>query len=147
MANNRIVDIRAVLLTAPYGVPGAQTAAFHDAYLADPAYPHGHRGELLVDLPEMVRMVDKSERSGMGLKVHCAGDRAVTQMLDAVEAVRHFRGPTTVRHHIAHASYIKPEDIKRFAELTMDADVHHRRQEDDGGDGDPEFGLEEHLHG
>jgi len=25
MANNRIVDIRAVLLTAPYGVPGAQT--------------------------------------------------------------------------------------------------------------------------
>jgi predicted amidohydrolase YtcJ len=105
------------------GVPGAQTAAFHDAYVADPAYPHGHRGELLVDLPEMVRMVDKSERLGMGLKVHCAGDRAVTQMLDAVEAVRHFRGPTTVCHHIAHASYIRPEDIKRFAELGVVADL------------------------
>lgn len=105
------------------GVPGAQTAAFHDAYMPDPAHPHGHRGELLVDLPEMVRMVDKSERLGMGLKVHCAGDRAVTQMLDAVEAVRHFRGPTTVRHHIAHASYIKPEDIKRFAELNVVGDL------------------------
>lgn len=105
------------------GVPGAQTAAFHDAYVADPAHPHGHRGELLVDLPEMVRMVDKSERLGMGLKVHCAGDRAVTQMLDAVEAVRHFRGPTTVRHHIAHASYIRPEDIGRFAELGVVADL------------------------
>lgn len=105
------------------GVPGAQTAAFHDAYVADPAHPHGYRGDLLVDLPEMIRMVDKSERLGMGLKVHCAGDRAVTQMLDAVEAVRHFRGPTTVRHHIAHASYIKPEDIKRFAELNVVGDL------------------------
>jgi predicted amidohydrolase YtcJ len=98
------------------GVPGAQTAAFHDAYVADPAHPHGYRGDLLVDLPEMIRMVDKSERLGMGLKVHCAGDRAVTQMLD-------FRGPTTVRHHIAHASYIKPEDIKRFAELGVVGDL------------------------
>lgn len=105
------------------GVPGAQTAAFHDAYLADPAHPHGYRGDLLVDLPEMIRMVDKSERLGMGLKVHCAGDRAVTQMLDAVEAVRHFRGPTTVRHHIAHASYIRPEDIGRFATLGVVADL------------------------
>jgi hypothetical protein len=105
------------------GVPGARTAAFHDAYVADPAHPHGYRGDLLVDLPEMIRMVDKSERSGMGLKVHCAGDRAVTQMLDAVEAVRHFRGPTTVRHHIAHASYIKPADIKRFAELGVVGDL------------------------
>ncbi|MCB1444942.1 MAG: amidohydrolase [Rhizobiaceae bacterium] len=105
------------------GVPGARTAAFHDAYLDDPAHPHGYRGDLLVDLPEMVRMVDKSERLGMGLKVHCAGDRAVTQMLDAVEAVRHFRGPTTVRHHIAHASYIRPEDIRRFAELGVVADL------------------------
>ncbi|MBB2973113.1 amidohydrolase [Mesorhizobium sp. RMAD-H1] len=105
------------------GVPGAQTAAFHDAYVADPAHPHGHRGDLLVDLPEMVRMVDKSERLGMGLKVHCAGDRAVTQMLDAVEAVRHFRGPTTIRHHIAHASYIRPKDIGRFAELNVVGDL------------------------
>jgi predicted amidohydrolase YtcJ len=105
------------------GVPGAQTAAFHDAYVADPAHPHGYRGDLLVDLPEMIRMVDKSERLGLGLKVHCAGDRAVTQMLDAVEAVRHFRGPTTVRHHIAHASYIKPEDIARFAELGVVGDL------------------------
>jgi predicted amidohydrolase YtcJ len=105
------------------GVPGAQTAAFHEAYLADPAHPHGHRGDLLVDLPEMVRMIDKSERLGMGLKVHCTGDRAVTQMLDAIEAVRHFRGPTTVRHHIAHASYILPEDIARFAALDVVADL------------------------
>jgi len=40
-----------------------------------------------------------------------------------VEAVRHFNGPTDVLHHIAHASYIREEDIKRFAELGVVADL------------------------
>jgi predicted amidohydrolase YtcJ len=105
------------------GVPGARTAAFHDAYLPDNAHPHGHRGDLLVDMPDLIRMIDKSEKLGMGLKVHCTGDRAVTTMLDAVEAVRHFNGPAIVRHQIAHASYIRPEDIARFAELGVVADL------------------------
>ena len=105
------------------GVPGARTAAFHEAYRPDDAHPHGHRGELLVDMPDLIRMIDKSEKLGMGLKVHCTGDRAVTAMLDAVEAVRHFNGTPTVRHQIAHASYIRPQDIERFAKLGVVADL------------------------
>ncbi|MDO6965935.1 amidohydrolase [Rhizobium alvei] len=105
------------------GVPGAQTAAFHEAYLPDGAHPHGHRGEMLVEMPELIRMIDKSEKLGMALKIHCTGDLSVSTMLDAVEAVRHFNGPTTLRHQIAHASYIRPEDIKRFAELGVVADL------------------------
>lgn len=105
------------------GVPGAQTAAFHDAYVQDPAHPHGHRGDVLVTYPDLVRHIDKSEKLGMGLKIHCTGDYAVTEMLDAVEAVRHFNGPAKVLHHIAHASYIRADDIKRFAELGVVADL------------------------
>ena len=105
------------------GVPGAQTAAFHDAYIQDDAHPYGHRGEVLVTYPDLVKHIDKSEKLGMGLKVHCTGDYAVTEMLDAVEAVRHFNGPTGILHHIAHASYIRPEDVKRFAELGVVADL------------------------
>ena len=105
------------------GVPGAQTAAFHDAYLPDGAHPHGHRGETLVTYPDLVKYIDKSEKLGMGLKIHCTGDYAVTEMLDAVEAVRHFNGPAKVLHHIAHASYMRPEDVKRFAELSVVADL------------------------
>jgi predicted amidohydrolase YtcJ len=105
------------------GVPGAQTAAFHEAYKPDAAHPHGHRGEVLVTYPDLVKHIDKSEKLGMGLKIHCTGDYAVTEMLDAVEAVRHFNGPAKVLHHIAHASYIRPEDIKRFAELGVVADL------------------------
>jgi predicted amidohydrolase YtcJ len=105
------------------GVPGAQTAAFHDAYIQDEAHPYGHRGEVLVTYPDLVRHIDKSEKLGMGLKIHCTGDYAVTEMLDAVEAVRHFNGPTKILHHIAHASYMRPEDVKRFAELGVVADL------------------------
>jgi len=105
------------------GVPGARTGAFHDAYIDDAAHPHGYRGEVLVSYPELVKYVDKSEKLGMGLKIHCAGDYAVTEMLDAVEAVRHFNGPTKVLHHIAHASYVLPSDIARFASLNVVADL------------------------
>ena len=105
------------------GVPGAQTAAFHEAYISNGANPPGHRGELLVEQPDLIRMIDKSEKLGMGMKIHCTGDLAVTAMLDAVEAVRHFNGPTTVRHQIAHASYIRPQDIERFAKLGVVADL------------------------
>lgn len=104
------------------GVPGARTAAFHEAYVPA-AHPHGHRGEVLVTYPDLVRHIDKSEKLGMGLKIHCTGDYSVTEMLDAVEAVRHFNGPAKVLHHIAHASYIRPEDIGRFAELGVVADL------------------------
>ncbi|MBL0373238.1 amidohydrolase [Rhizobium sp. KVB221] len=105
------------------GVPGAQTAAFHEAYVGDDAHPHGHRGETLVTYPDLVKHIDKSEKLGLGLKIHCTGDYSVTEMLDAVEAVRHFNGPTDVRHQIAHASYIRADDVKRFAKLGVVADL------------------------
>ena len=105
------------------GVPGARTAAFHEPYVDDPAFARGHRGHTLVTFPELVRYIDLSEKMGMGLKIHCTGDASVTQMLDAVEAVRHFNGPPKVLHHIAHASYMRPEDIPRFKPLGVVADL------------------------
>ncbi|MNT12714.1 N-substituted formamide deformylase precursor [compost metagenome] len=104
-------------------MPGAKTAAFHDPYVADAVHGAGHRGHTLVSQPDLVRYIDRSEKLGMGLKVHCTGDAAVTQMLDAIETVRHFNGPTSVLHHIAHASYIRDEDIRRFADLGVVADL------------------------
>ncbi|PSJ56474.1 amidohydrolase [Pseudaminobacter soli (ex Li et al. 2025)] len=105
------------------GVPGAKTAAFHEPYVEDAVHGPAYRGHTLVSLPELVRYIDMSEKLGMGLKIHCTGDASVTQMLDAVEAVRHFNGPARVLHHIAHASYIRDEDIPRFAKLGVAADL------------------------
>ncbi|THF57787.1 amidohydrolase [Ollibium composti] len=105
------------------GVPGARTAAFHEPYTPDPVFGCCFRGATLASVPELVRWVGRCEKLGLSVKIHCAGDAAVTQALDAIDVVRSFNGPTKLVHHIAHASYIAPEDIRRFAELGVAADL------------------------
>jgi len=105
------------------GVPGARTAAFHEPYTPDPVFGCCFRGTTLASVPELVRWVGRCEKLGLSVKIHCAGDAAVTQALDAIDVVRSFNGPTKLTHHIAHASYIAPQDIKRSAELGVAADL------------------------
>jgi len=105
------------------GVPGARTAAFHEPYTKDPVLGCCFRGSTIVTVPELIRWVGKCEKLGLGVKIHCAGDAAVSQALDAIDVVRSFNGPAKVMHHIAHASYIAPDDIARFAELGVVADL------------------------
>jgi predicted amidohydrolase YtcJ len=105
------------------GVPGARTAAFHEPYTPDPVLGCCFRGTTLASVPELVRWVGRCEKLGLSVKIHCAGDAAVTQALDAIDVVRSFNGPTKLTHHIAHASYIAPADIRRFAELGVAADL------------------------
>ena len=105
------------------GVPGFKTAAFHEPYLPDPIRGCCFRGSTLMSVPDLIRWLGKCEKHGLSVKIHCAGDAAVTQALDAVEVVRSFNGPTSLTHHIAHASYIAPADVKRFSELGVAADL------------------------
>jgi len=105
------------------GVPGARTAAFHEPYTADPVLGCCFRGSTIVTVPDLIRWVGKCEKLGLAVKIHCAGDAAVTQALDAIDVVRSFNGATRLVHHIAHASYITPADIPRFAELGVAADL------------------------
>jgi predicted amidohydrolase YtcJ len=105
------------------GVPGAKTAAFHEPYVADPVRGCCFRGATMLDVPGLIRWLGKCEKLGLAAKIHCAGDASVTQALDAIDVVRSFNGPTSLVHHIAHASYIAPDDIPRFAELGVAADL------------------------
>jgi predicted amidohydrolase YtcJ len=105
------------------GVPGARTAAFHEPYLPDPVLGCCFRGKTLASVPELVRWLGRCEKLGLAVKIHCAGDAAVSQALDAIDVVRSFNGPTRLVHQIAHASYIAPADIARFAELGVAADL------------------------
>ena len=105
------------------GVPGFKTAAFHEPYTADEIRGCCFRGQTTMTVPDLIRWLGKCEKLGLSVKIHCAGDAAVTQALDAVDVVRSFNGPTTLTHQIAHASYITPEDVKRFGELGVVADL------------------------
>jgi len=55
--------------------------------------------------------------------MHAAGDGAVRVALDAIEQVRKTNGASGLRHEIAHAGYIHPDDLPRFAELNVTADL------------------------
>jgi predicted amidohydrolase YtcJ len=105
------------------GVPGFKTAAFHEPYVADPIRGCCFRGQTMMTVPDLIRWLGKCEKQGLSVKIHCAGDAAVTQALDAIDVVRSFNGPTKLTHQIAHTSYITPEDVKRFAELGVVADL------------------------
>lgn len=105
------------------GVPAFRTAAFHEPYLPDAIRGCCFRGATTMDVPELIRWLAKCEKLSLSVKIHCAGDAAVTQALDAVEVVRAFNGPTRLTHQIAHASYIAPADVKRFGELNVVADL------------------------
>jgi predicted amidohydrolase YtcJ len=103
------------------GVPMTRTAAMLDPYKPDA------RGRAVVcrsylGIPEVVRWISRAEQLGMAVKVHCAGDAAVRDILDAIEIVRDFQGPGPA-HHIAHASFIDPADIPRFKRLNVVADL------------------------
>ena len=105
------------------GVPTARTAAMLEPYRPDTAYGCCFRGGTAMSLPDLARWIGIAEKRGLAVKIHCAGDGAVRQALDAIDVVRSFNGPTTLRHHIAHASFIDPLDISRFKELGVVADL------------------------
>ena len=93
-----------------------------EPYLPTQTYGCGFRGEALESIPELARWISKCERLGLSVKIHCAGDRAVKDTLDAIDVVRSFHGPGR-RHQIAHASFIDPADIPHFKDLDVVADL------------------------
>jgi predicted amidohydrolase YtcJ len=104
------------------GVPTSRTAAMLDPYLADRLHGCCFRGGATLNVPQLARVLADCEKRGMTVKIHCAGDAAVRIALDAVDVLRSFNGPGLM-HQIAHASFIDPAEVKRFAALNVLADL------------------------
>ena len=103
------------------GVPMTRTAAMLAPYAPD-AQGQAVLCRSFIAVPELVRWIAKTEKLGLAIKIHCAGDAAVRDTLDAIEIVRDFHGPGPA-HHIAHAGFIDPDDIPRFRKLNVVADL------------------------
>ncbi|HTT52568.1 MAG TPA: amidohydrolase family protein, partial [Streptosporangiaceae bacterium] len=76
------------------------------------------------------------DAAGFGIHVHAIGDRAVREALDAFEAARAANLVSPGRHHIAHLQVVHPDDIPRFAQLSVAANMQalwaaHEPQMDD----------------
>lgn len=107
------------------GVPTpARTAAMLAPYLPDEE--HGadfDGGPLHVGIDPLAADLIELDRRGFTVKMHTAGDRSVRVALDAIAAARKANGNSGLRHELAHAGYIDPADLPRFAELDAVADL------------------------
>jgi predicted amidohydrolase YtcJ len=87
--------------------------------------------------PEALKgYVTALDAAGFQVHIHAIGDRAVREALDSFAAARAANGPNDHRHHIAHIQVIHPDDLGRFAELGVTANMQplwatHEEQMDD----------------
>jgi predicted amidohydrolase YtcJ len=106
------------------GVPTpARTAAMLDPYLPDAVHGDRFTGNLHVGPETLATDLIALDAKGFTVKMHAAGDGSVRVGLDAIEAARKANGASGLRHELAHASYIHPEDVPRFAALDAVADI------------------------
>ncbi len=73
---------------------------------------------------ELKRLVFKFAKNKRQIAVHSIGDRAVNEVLNAIEqAQAHYPWVKNLRFRIEHCQMVLPEDIKRFKELGVLASV------------------------
>jgi hypothetical protein len=105
------------------GVAENFTGAMTSPYLDVCGCQTQNSGLSFVD-PTLLREVAVSlDAEGFQLHFHAIGDRAVREALDGIEAARQVNGMNDLRHHIAHIQVIHPDDIPRFADLGVGANM------------------------
>jgi len=102
------------------GIAENGTAALTTSYLDRCGHPTGNRGHSFVEAEALRRYVARLDGAGFQVHVHAIGDRGVRETLDAFAGVA---GGADLRHHIAHLQLIRPDDVRRFAELGVAANM------------------------
>jgi predicted amidohydrolase YtcJ len=105
------------------GVAENFTAGMIDPYLDGCGCQTGNSGLSYVDPTDLAEQVSRLDIAGFGVHVHAIGDRAVREALDAFDAARASNPVSRGRHHIAHLQVLHPDDIPRFAELSVTANM------------------------
>ncbi|GAA1851504.1 amidohydrolase [Brevibacterium marinum] len=124
-ARRRVEELADPLLSAKTvkffadGVVENETGSLLEPYCSS-LHNHGLRVWEGETLAEAVRAVDAA---GFQVHIHAIGDAAVRQALDAVESAITTNGPRDRRPVIAHAQLVASEDLARFAELGIIANM------------------------
>ena len=104
------------------GVAENGTAALTTPYLDRCGHTTGNSGHSFVDPHALKSYVGHLNAEGFQVHVHGIGDRGVREALDAFEVIPGLdRGRG--RHHIAHLQLVHPDDVPRFAELGVAANI------------------------
>ncbi|WP_326565824.1 amidohydrolase [Amycolatopsis rhabdoformis] len=105
------------------GVVETFTAAMLEPYLDRHGHPTGDRGLGFLE-PGLLRDVTTTlDAAGFQVHFHAIGDRAVRDVLDALEATAAENGTSGLRHHLAHLQVVHPADVPRFHRLGATANL------------------------
>ena len=105
------------------GIPENRTAALSSPYLDACGCSTGETGLSMVDPALLVEAVDRLVAHGFSLHFHAIGDRALTEVLDALAVARDRHGDRDLRHCAAHLQVVHPRDVPRFRELGVTANL------------------------
>ncbi len=107
------------------------TAALLEPYLAFQLA--GELGLEYFDQSRLTRYISELETVGFDFHIHAIGDRGVRQALDAIAAAGTANSSAATpggaihggdrRHRLTHVELVHPDDIPRFAELGVIADI------------------------
>ncbi len=99
------------------GVAENFTAAMLHPYLDHCGHATDNRGHSFLPAADLREAVHALAREDFQVHIHAIGDRGVREALDALE------GAEPGRHHVAHVQVIHPDDVRRFAELGVAANL------------------------
>ena len=98
------------------GLDGVPTES-HTAAMLEP-YAHSNETGMNSIAPEtLFPSIIDFDRQGLHVKFHAAGDAAVRNAINAIEAARTANGTGGPFHDVAHASFVSPDDVARVTEL------------------------------
>ncbi|MGI9369021.1 MAG: amidohydrolase, partial [Ruegeria sp.] len=98
---------------------------------AYPGFPDNF-GDQYYQTEEMKGLVKDLTGEGFFVMAHATGDRAVNQILDAIEAAQAAHPDATVRHQPTHNIQISMDDMGRFSELGIVAELSPQLQVNEG---------------
>jgi len=104
------------------GALGPRTAAMFQPYLNEPE----NRGILNMDGEQFFEHSRLAAEAGLSMTAHAIGDRALHELLDGYEQLRHYereRGLPALRHRIEHVQIIHPDDARRLGQLGIIASM------------------------
>jgi predicted amidohydrolase YtcJ len=98
------------------GTMGSGTALLHEPETPRDGQPP-REGVAIVSPEELREFARRAGAAGLPLAVHAIGDRAVTNVLDALEATEEHWAHLAMRPRIEHAQLVRGDDLERAARL------------------------------
>jgi predicted amidohydrolase YtcJ len=123
------------------GSLGSSTALFERPYTDDPKNSGVYAAEA-IPLATLEERVAGADRAGLQVEIHAIGDRANREILDLFARVASRNGPRDRRFRIEHAQHLRPEDVPRFAALSVIASMQPYHAADDGRWAERKIGAE-----